>query len=447
MNKQNNCHFGLIEYFVRICVIFLCAILLFSIFAEQTTAFSSFVSETTAFFLLTIIAAYLLFKDKRLLFFFGIAFIIKLGIGVWHYVTFIDPNYFSSAGESNFLHHEYQAVFQFLRDTAYEKEQMGLLHFKNDGYITHQEILSIIAIPFYFFGVKMLGIAPINTFFSLFAAMNVFLISNRFFVDFKKRSFFLILMAYFPATLLTDLFFRDIVGWSVMSLGLAMMYISKTTLEKFVSMLLAIPLFYLQRNGYAVIPILMLFADFVFFSKQKNIIIIILSIIATIVLIPIAYDFVANEATDSYLEGATKWPIYLLPIKIIFGLIGPFPWTNFLLYDKIPEVSFYLGDYIMAIFNISILMCLLKVGRKSINRNTTDMTFVLGIILLMMGIMNEYMHMTYISIGVFFLVPWVVKIIEPHTMKRNFIISFTLLLLLNLLVVMLGIGGMSSVVK
>ena len=434
-------------YIIRIFFLFSISIVVFTVLAEDGDALTSFINEAIAFFLLIVIAAFLLLKNKRLIYFFCIAYIVKLGIGVWHYTTFVDPNYFSGFGETNMLHEEFEAVFQFIKAAVSEKDSYGLLHLKLDGYVTHQELLSIMAIPFSFFGVKMLGIAPINTFFSLFATMNVFLISKRFFGDIYKRKYLLLLLAYFPATLLTDFFFRDIVGWGFMSIGLTMMCLSKTTLEKLISMLLAIPLFYLQRNGYVVIPILLLFADFVILSKKKNIVLIIISIIVTIVLLPIAYNLFSNESTDSYLEGATKWPIYLLPIKIIFGLIGPFPWTNILLYEQIPEVSFYLGDYIMGVFNIGVLIGLLKLGRKSINRNVVDVPFVMGMVLLLMGIMNEYMHMTYVSIGVFFLVPWLVNIIEPQKIKKNFVIALTLLLLLNVLVITLGLGGMSSSVR
>ncbi len=447
MIKQSNCHFGLIEYFVRICVIFLSAILLFGIFAEETTAISSFVSETIAFFFLTIIAAYLLLNDKRLISLFVIAFVVKLGIGVWHYITFIDPNYFSSSGETNFMHHEFQAVIQFLRDAASEKTQMGLLHLKMDGYVTHQEFLSIIAIPFHFFGVKMLGIAPINTFFSLFAAMNVFIVLGKSIDDDRRRNFVLFLLAYFPATLLTDCFMRDIVGWGFMSIGLAMMCFSRNLFEKTLSMVLAMPLFYLQRNGYVVIPVLMLLAEFVFLAKRKNLLLMIVSIIATLILIPVAYNLTSNESTDAYVEGVTRWPIYLLPIKIVMGLIGPFPWTNFALFKIVPAVSFYLGDYISGVLNIGILIGVMKGWRKFVNRKSIDISVVMGLLLLMMGIMNEYMHTTYISIGVFFLVPWFIKLIDPKKFQRNVWVAFLLLLMLNIAVVVFGVSGMSSVIR
>lgn len=446
MIKTRIPHFGLWEYVVRVCFIFFFSIILFKVFAEDGNALNSFIKETIAFFLLTVFTAKFLLKDRKLLFFFSIAYLVKVGIGVWHYLTFMDPTYFSGVGETNLMHHEYEAVINFLQDAASEKKWFGLFHLKLDGYVTHQEILSIMAIPFHFFGVKMLGISPINSFFSLFAAMNVYLVAKPYFSDSHKNKCLLLLLAYFPATLLTDIFFRDIVGWCFMSIGLTMMCFSRTSLEKIISMLLAIPLFYLQRNGYIIIPILLLLADFVFISKKKNFLLKIIAVLIALITLPIVYRMASNESTETYVQGATSWPIYLLPIKIVVGLIGPFPWTNFLMYKAIPYISFYLGDYVTAIFNIGVLIVVIKRWKTYLN-NPITLPTIMGVILLLMGIMNKYMHMTYISVGVFFLIPWIAQSVEPKMIKKHLWIAFSLLVLLNLCVTVLGVSGMASSVK
>lgn len=115
-------------------------------------------------------------------------------------------------------------------------------------------------------------------------------------------------------------------------------------------------LFYLQRNAYVLVPIIMFLFDYLIKVNKNNILIKIIAVLVCVVAVPFAYELFETESTLKYVSESTKWPIFMLPFKLIVGLIGPFPWSNILKWHTFPEVSYYLGDYFMAVINIGLLI-------------------------------------------------------------------------------------------
>lgn len=435
------------QYLISVGIIFVLAILLFAVFGNDSDSMSSFLSESFVFFALTILSSSLLLKDSRYIRYFALAFIIKILIGVFHYLYFIDPSYFSTSGEINMMHHEFQGVTDFLKSAVEDKMAFGILHMKLDGWVTHQEILSIIAIPLYFFGVKMMNIGPINAFCSLFASMNLLIVTRKYISNRKKEKLIILLLAYFPATLITTYFYRDIVGWCLMSIGLTMMYLAKNHISKILAMVIAIYCCYLQRNGYAVIPIALWVVSYMLSDTHNKKFYLGFILIASLFLISYVISLTSNEATEIMASNVTKWPIYLLPIKLIFGLIGPFPWTNILHYKLNPASAYYLSDYAMGCLNIGLVIGVAKNIKKNWEKRYLNESTVMGLLLLIMGIMNPYMHMTYVSIGIFFMIPYLIQIQTVRSFKKNMIIAILILIFLNLLVIATDINGLSSSLK
>lgn len=438
---------SLFQYSIATITLVLIMLGLFSFLGTDKFAMNSFLMESICFLLLTMAASFLYLGNKKLVVFFSLAYVIKLLIGLFHYLIFIDPNYFSSTGNIQMLHYEFQAVMDFLEYSVSEKEQNGLFYFSLGGIVTHQELLSLIAIPLKFFGVKILNIAPINSFFSLWAAINIYMLTKQRDWNPATNKWVLLILAYFPATLITSYFFRDIVGWAFISVGLVLMIKAKNIVSQIITMLVAMLLFYLQRSAYVVLPMAIFIAQYAIVSKKKEIWLALVALLAASFALPYVIDFSFATSDGELMEGAREWPIYLIPIKFIVGLIGPFPWTNFFMWHETPEASYYLSDYLMGCLNMAFVFCLLLYWKSFIYKGRLAECTIVGIILLIMGIMNKFMHMTYISIGVFFMVPWFIERTGVKRFKSSFIYAFVFLFFLNIIFIFLGLSGVGSIVR
>lgn len=435
------------QYLTIICVCSFVTVGLLAIIGTKSDPLLALLSESIIFAIITILMAYLIFHSKQLVGFYLLAYIVKLLIGVIHYLVFIDADYFAS-GHSMKLHHEFQAVLQTVEMIVDGKQITGVFSFIFPQYIPHEELWNIIAVPFYYTGTYLLNIVPINAFASLFAAMNVLLVDKCVRgKSYNQPKILRYLVAYFPVTLITSYYFRDMVGLSLMSVGLVLLSLSKNMFQKVLMLVVTCYLFYLQRNAYVLVPILMFLFDYLLLGNKKNILIKIIAVFICIMAVPFAYSLFETESTLKYVSGSTKWPIYMLPFKLIVGLIGPFPWSNFLKWHTFPEVSYYLGDYCMAVINIGLLITVVKAIPIKNFKHTIDMSFITGIVLFIFGLMNTYMHMTYISIGIYFLIPWFFRNFRDLDIKKNIKISLLFLVVLNLFIMLTGVSGLASSVK
>ena len=99
------------QYIFRLIIIAIFALTILIILGNKTTPFSSFIWSTVAFYFITIFTTYILLRSKKWLLFFTMVYLIKLSIGLFHYLYFIDPLYFQESGNDVTLHFEFQAVF------------------------------------------------------------------------------------------------------------------------------------------------------------------------------------------------------------------------------------------------------------------------------------------------------------------------------------------------
>lgn len=132
--------------------------------------------------------------------------------------------------------------------------------------------------------------------------------------------------------------------------------------------------------------------------------------------------------------------IILFPFKALLGLMGPFPWSQF---TESYENSYQLQDYLMAVFMITTLWLLIPLLKKLliICQGWSYLT-IIGLILIIVGIMNPYMHITYISIGFIFLIPLISDFVPRKQFNNVFTNVLLLFFLLNILYITLGLRGM-----
>lgn len=441
------------DYILRLIGIIGFSLFCFLIFGSTGNAISSFIWSSVAFLIITIFSAIVLFKDTKWVWFFVIAYLIKIVIGLVHYLYFIDPEYFNS-GIYNPLTFEYDGVFNQIVTSAHDKLTHGIFYYQQyEGGVTHQEIISLISVPFIFFGDYVLTIASINTFSSLLISMNLILIS-RYKLHYSNRILkpIAILTAYFPMTLISSLLYRDTVGLALMSVGLTLIILSKRGIIQYLMLIVACYLFYLQRTIYPFILLLAFVINIVvnqnYKSKGWDIFYKVSTIVLIIVLMPIIISLSFTESNQNMAVAGMNVTLVSFPIKMIVGLIGPFPWTNFLIYKTFPAYAYQLQDYLQGILNVSIIVTLVYFWRKHFIKGSLNLLNLTGILLISTGLFTAQMHSTYVSIGFVFLIPMLFPKINYFEFKKRYLFTFLALLLLNIFVVVFfGNLGISSLWK
>ena len=135
--------------------------------------------------------------------------------------------------------------------------------------------------------------------------------------------------------------------------------------------------------------------------------------------------------------------ILALPLKIVMGVIGPFPWTQFMLtFTGGIHYAYQLSDYILGVFQFGFLIAMISEWKHISFRNLNSIT-IMGFGIAMSGFISNAMHIGYIAEGVFFTLPWFFLQVGTKY-KKYFCISFMVLLLLNIVVVAMGSVGISN---
>ena len=440
------------SYLIKILIIaalFVTLPIVFSIGGNLSTT-DSYIRSSLCFFSLTIVSVSLLLGRKYTLF-YSVVFLIQLTIGLCHYLTFIDPQYFSSKGAPvDSFWGEYQAVFSSVDGLIRDRQSISLFYFdKESWHVTHSEIWRIISWPFTFLGHKWLSYSPLNVFSSLLASTNLMVVFNHAnpykLGDYKNaRRVLLYVTAFFPLFLLNDNFLRDTFGVALISIGLVLISLSKTLPNQILSYILLGFSSFIMRSAYIVIAgAAIAIRDLRVTKKGVKLVLIPLFVVALIIL----YQFFESYESEDYVGSYVNNMSFLaFPLKVLFALIGPFPWTQFsYVYAGLTYYSFQLAYYIMGVFQLGFLFAIISKWKHLSFKNADYMT-IMGLGMMISGILTKVMHITYIAVGVYFMLPWFFKFFG-RDFGKYFSYSLLVLILLNILMPLLGIHGLSGMLR
>lgn len=429
-----------------IAVLFIALPMLFSL-VENLSTTGSFIRSCLCFFTLLIISVRLLLGKEYVLF-YSIAFISIILISTIHYLNFIDSSYFSSSGDAyGGFWHEYLTSFNEVEQLISERETGGLLYYDTTSFhTTHYEIWWIISFPFTFLGHQWLNYAPLNAFSSLLASVNLMLVYKITYQvslgdNQSTQKLLLYSTAFFPLFILCDNFWRDAFGVAIISIGVTMVCLSRSMLGKVISTVLLATVSFLQRTTYMLIAGASVALKEVTIKKSGyRLILVSLFLVLFFIFVNIFQEYEEADYASGYINNMS---FLALPIKILFGLIGPFPWWNFgRLVSVNPSFSFQLGDYAMGVFQLGFFFSLIFCW-KSVSFKNLDYAAFLGFGIALSGILTRQMHIGYIAEGILFTLPWFFSQIGSKY-KRYLLISFVSLVLLNIVVILLGNLGISQ---
>lgn len=437
------------RYPYRILLVFLFFLVLLIMFSTAESLMSSLVSGTIIFFLVTILSAKLILGSNRWVGFFSAIFLLKFFLSISHYLIFVDPEYFQGNGAlPNSFWYEYHFVFDQVSDLVKSKVNYdNIFYFDKESFeATHPEIWNLISIPLVYLGSYVLTITPINVFFTTLLSINfVFIAKFILLLDKPKVTAVAWTSALFPMFLLSDNFYRDPIGVGLLSVGLTLYFVSNTLIKKIVSIGLTIYFSYILRTVYPAIFLLSLLVYYLLIDRRNRKYLILFLPLILILL----YSFVNENSQDTeYVSGYyTPSSLLYLPIKIIFGVIGPFPWTQFIMYKVDPSVSYQLSDYLLGIFQLSYLTLLIQKAKYLFKIRNLNVLTIFGFGIALLGIMTKQMHIGYIAEGILFTLPWFFSKITLADFRKRLGIVFIILLSLNILVGVLGNVGISLLWK
>ena len=433
------------KYLYKLLLLVFITACLIIFFANDYSPVTGYVSSSIIYFFSTIIASLIFLRTRRWAYFFSIVYLVRLIIGFLFYLVFLDPNYFSSTGTNVMMHSEYQAVYDFVYNII-NGGNIPLLY--DTSTLTHKEIWIFISTIQKPFGAYLLNISPMNSFFSVLITINLILISKYCMkLSAMKVRYIAVIVAYIPFTLISSNFYRDITGIALMSIALTLLMFSKNRFITLIMMTVGSLLFYLQRTPYVLIlPFsyiaLIILSQYKYKNSRVGIFSYVIVSILLAIIIPNFITLIDNEANEEYLSGAMNVNYLYYPIKFVLGLIGPFPWNQ---WEGNPN---QIPLYFQGVLNLSILIYLITNFRKYIRFRNFDLLVISGFMLLLIGLFTTMMHVSYVSIGVLFIIPWLIKSINFTKFKRVFLFSFVFLLFLNVFVIVFfGNLGISSLWK
>ena len=422
-----------------------CIILFYLIsgLVDDSSAQSSLYQSIVLTSIPILVYAYLLLREWNCVLIIVGLYFLKCGIGVFHYLTFVDPDYFLHPTSVKLTAvKDFIGMFDQVRLFA-NNYWGGTSSFSDLAYMPHAELYCLIAAIFHKIGVFILSIIPVNAFSSIMMATMIGYVT-------KLRNgtweIALILAGLFPMSLITSYFFRDMVGLLIATFFLVCILLAKRNILFW--LIIASVFFYLQRTVYVLLPIAA-YIIWLFFKNRsegnnKNTIL----IVCLIPILCVASYFSSSifEQNEGYLSVIDNIFMYLLfPVRYFMCIIGPFPWSNTF---NSPESTFYLQDYVFssAMFYIT-LRVFPNLYQDFINKKRVDYMVILALLIMISGIFNSQTRLSYIGFGTCFFIPYLSSLFNKEDFKMFHLKYFVYMALFNIMYVSLGIGGLSSIFK
>ena len=323
----------------------------------------SYLMSILCFFIITIVSAKLVLGENRYVRFYAIVFIVEILIGLLHYLYFVDSTYFSTNGDaSGAFWHEYLSVYDAVSRLNDTRNSYGVFYWMtaDEFQVTHPEIWHIISWPFYYLGNKWLNYSALNVFCCLLTSMNLVCLYLNFYpVNEDAEKKIRLWTAFFPSFLLSGTVWRDPFGIALISIGVVLTMLSRNMIEKVGSLILYGSFAFVQRTVYLFIAGVSSFWGQINRVKgtSMKLLLFVVGIFVFYYISGITSEVNSAEYNSGYINTMS---FIALPIKIIFGMIGPFPWTLFpTLVERNPAFAWQLQDYLMGIFQLGFLFCII----------------------------------------------------------------------------------------
>ena len=380
--------------------------------------------------------------DKSLLKLALIFFLLRLSLGVLHYLFFFDSNYFF-VNYTDFAYlDEYMWLFDsmdmFAAGTAGTADADLVAGYAEEN--KNYEMIFVMSFLFYFGGTKALTVATFNSLVTVYAAFLVYLISIKINKNVKNAIFCFLIVLIQPFEMITSILSRDTFGQMLVfySTFLLVYFFSANGLIKLFAILVASWISSLVREVYFLIPFVAGAGSNLFYSiiynfrnfRKSHAIIFLFLVIGSILLTPILVEtFLGRFLNIDFIN-----KILTLPVSAIYSLVGPFPWTQVL--NQVTGYEYHIPGYLTSVFNISLFLSLIVF---LFNRRPSRLQFMILFIFFLFYLSGILVygghHTVYYSIAIPFLAMFDINS-RMFLFLIRFIMVFILFLILNFIYVM-----------
>lgn len=368
-------------------------------------------------------------------------------LGIAHYLWWMDPGYFANAGSYTFLedfewmheslvfvsdHWRAASILDPLPASFFEENKNAYLMIYN-------------ALLYYLTGAHSLNIAPWNSLHNTYTAALIGSLSLHLGATRRQALLALGVVAFQPFLIFTDLMARDTVGQTGLAVAVYLLVTTRTKPALWIIFLpLAAFLGYCDRQPYALIVVVAAGLLLMLRAKLNPLFSVGLAfgILLLITLTPAFHDLTtASLGLYQGMEGYYTHRLRFLPLLILRGVMGVFPW--FQVFDQPPPAAyeFMVPDFLQAVVNLAVFSLALPQLRALWKATRSiDPAAVFGLLLFLVGCIAVGVHVAYVSAGMIFLVPVACRC-TPASWWRALGLSFAFFLLANGLYYVLRLKG------
>lgn len=378
--------------------------------------------------------------NKSFLWLLILTYILKILIGIIHWLIFIQPEYFTTGGNINFLI-DFVKMHDLMAIGADSRIQNGFFSMVyNPLFLMDKDsiFLYVLSTLYYFTGNHALNICVFNTFISTLTAIIILQLYSLVDKEIKQSRFVLLIACLFPMNLITSALMRDIAGQFFIAFGVLLLSLKyKTKLGNFISILFSMIFMSLQRAIYMIIPVF----SYIFIRLRKDKILLIFSfiLIITLLLNTIIYipflDRFSSYALNPQFDIRKINTILFFPLRLLRALIGPIPWTN--VFSNSMESTYLSSTYLQSVFNLAVLFLLIPGYFKG--KQKIGMIEIIVFLFLITGIATPDIHVFYFSTAFIFLIPLISKF--KTTFYKTMIKVIIFYCVFNALYIGLGLAG------
>lgn len=340
-----------------------------------------------------------------------LVFVVKIAIGVGHYLYFLEPNYFSQPLGFFPWIFDFSQLEEGMRIISAFWRMYGFVDVPTTQIVEKSWILAVYhALLYYVNGDHFLNFVPWASFHTLLVGFLITSLALQRGATQRQAIAVFILASLQPLFLYTDLPQRDIVGQFFVVLAV---YLVVSNLKNPVRLLAVLPiatvLVYTQRWAYPYVLVGALLLTFFLAQRRVGLALFLMSILILI----------WSQATASILEAtlgnysrATQFTADTLPITslsrlpaaLIVGVVGPFPWTQVL---EVQDGFIHLPPtFLQAWVGMLIwLIVLPRVWRQWRKTRTVDELALFSFMFALSGMITAATHTGYIHIATVLLLP------------------------------------------
>ena len=430
-----------IIFFVLLYCLYLSLIHLFSLVnLGPLSSFLTFFLVTLTYIIIAFPLAFIsIFKSdyKSITLVLSIIFVSRVLLGFFHQIIFFGVDYFQDP--SNFIG-IYEAEWMHNLLIKYSDPNSELAPFFSFSIMSEDGIMRDKSAELHFYNsiiYKSFGNYSYNII--IWNSLHIMLISA--FLSFIALSLTksniiafrtLVLSAFYPNGLFTNMMYRDITGLAFLCFGCLIFIISsqKGTIQFVLSILVFCVCGYLLREPYfALIFVTCCFIGLKKVSKENPITLGFVILLGSIILILSVYTIIQiSFFRYSVGDSPVAFGAYQLIKNIKIFILGPFPFYQF--FTKVHGFEFQAQHYPLIIYNWIIFYIIFTNIRQILKTKLSSLFFISMGFLTSLVLFSAHLHIDYMVPGIIFLIPIIANFKFP--IKTLLLFSTIIYLSLNL---------------